>query len=348
MIKMFKVLLVGTFDFDTLDTGGQPVKSRELFYALQHQYGHSNVSFVDIGKWKKNPIGVFLKLLKLCRKSKNIIFLTAKNGIKIIPSLLLFFKKRNSRIFYDVIGGWLPSLLESNKALSRRLQSLDGIWVETANMKCDMQELGFHNVTVVKNFKSIDLLCENELVYHSAIPLPLCTFSRVIKEKGINDAIDAVARINSRFNKTVYTLDIYGPVDKNYETEFKNLVNVNKKFVRYCGIIDPLQSVSTVKNYFLLLFPTHYFTEGIPGTIIDAYFSGVPVVAPCWKNHQDVIKNRETGLCYPFDDFNCFLDLLVYSFENITEINMMKKNCLSFAFAFTTKAIVEQIDKMLY
>ena len=40
-------------------------------------------------------------------------------------------------------------------------------------------------------------------------PLPLCTFSRVMKEKGIEDAVYAVRTVNEHFGRTVYTLDIY-------------------------------------------------------------------------------------------------------------------------------------------
>ena len=53
---------------------------------------------------------------------------------------------------------------------------------------------------------------------------------------------------------------------------------------RYCGIKDPKDSVKTLKNYFALVFPTRFYTEGIPGTIIDAYYAGVPVIASKWES----------------------------------------------------------------
>lgn len=54
-------------------------------------------------------------------------------------------------------------------------------------------------------------------------PLPLCTFSRVMKEKGIEDAVNAVKSVNKYFGRVVYTLDIYGQVDSNQTGWFDNL-----------------------------------------------------------------------------------------------------------------------------
>lgn len=47
-----------------------------------------------------------------------------------------------------------------------------------------------------------------------------------MKEKGIEDAIDAVKTVNSRLGRTVYTLDIFGQVDKDYEERFSELKNI--------------------------------------------------------------------------------------------------------------------------
>ena len=38
--------------------------------------------------------------------------------------------------------------------------------------------------------------------------------------------------------------------------------------------MDSEKTVKTLENYYLLLFPTKFRTEGIPGTIIDALSAG--------------------------------------------------------------------------
>lgn len=37
------------------------------------------------------------------------------------------------------------------------------------------------------------------------------------------------------------------------------------------------------------------YTEGIPGTLIDAYCAGVPVVSALWLNYVGVFEDEVTG-----------------------------------------------------
>src|SRR5699024_8891823 len=100
-------------------------------------------------------------------------------------------------------------------------------------------------------------------------PYNLCTFSRVTTLKGIKEAIEIVVKINENNNKTIYTLDIYGQVDKNFEEEFNTLMKNTPETIQYKGIISD-NATEILEKYFLLLFPTKYYDEGVPGTIIDA------------------------------------------------------------------------------
>jgi glycosyltransferase involved in cell wall biosynthesis len=105
-----------------------------------------------------------------------------------------------------------------------------------------------------------------------------------MKKKGIEDAVDAVRFVNRRYGKTAFSLDIYGPVDPEENEWFENLKQNFPSEIRYCGCVDANKSVDVVKDYFALLFPTRFFTEGIPGTIIDAYAAGVPVISAKWES----------------------------------------------------------------
>ena len=51
-----KICLIGVFDFVGLATGGQPVKSRELYYALIDKCGEENLSYVETIGWKSHPL----------------------------------------------------------------------------------------------------------------------------------------------------------------------------------------------------------------------------------------------------------------------------------------------------
>ena len=61
-------------------------------------------------------------------------------------------------------------------------------------------------------------------------PYRLCTFSRVIKEKVIEDIVQVIEEINSKNEKNIYSLDIYGPIDSHYEDQFCRKKKKKKPF----------------------------------------------------------------------------------------------------------------------
>ena len=92
--------------------------------------------------------------------------------------------------------------------------------------------------------------------------------------------------------------------------------------------MDYNHAVNVLKDYYRLLFPTKYFTEGFPGTILDGYLSGVPVLASKWESWQDIIEDKRTGYVYEFDDDHDFFTKLDFLIQNPDTVLLMKKNCL--------------------
>ena len=138
-----------------------------------------------------------------------------------------------------------------------------------------------------------------------------------MKQKGIEDAINVVKKINEEANETVYALDIYGQIDKNYAEEFEKIKNTLPSYIKYVGCVDSEKTVKTLENYYLLLFPTKFRTEGIPGTIIDALSAGVPVVASKWENYVDILTEGENSFLFDMNDPDEFKNIL----EQLKDIN---------------------------
>lgn len=323
-----KIAIIGFFAYNTDYNGGQENKTRALAELLIEKYGKENIYTVDTLNWKKKPIKLLIKTIKTIRKSNNVIMLPARNGVKVFSKLLLLFKKKNTKLFYSVIGGWLPTITISNNSLKSNLIKFDGIWVETKSMKKELNIQGFTNVTIIPNFKKIKPIDEKEINDYYDVPLKTCTFSRVLKEKGIEDAINVVKKINNAQNKVVLELDIYGKIDKNYEETFLKLSKSFPDYIKYKGVVPYDDTVKVLKNYFLLLFPTHYSTEGIPGTIIDAYASGVPILSAKWNSYDDVIIDNVTGISFKQLNINDFENKLNDILKDTKKITKMKKDCL--------------------
>lgn len=293
------------------------------------------------GGKKRLPIVLF-SLLKALKRCKNMIILPAQNGLRVIaPFLLLgnvFFQRT---LHYIVIGGWLPQFLEKKLYLTAVLKKFDYIYVETSAMKKALVEQGFNNIEVLPNCKDLKIVDEADLVYAKSEPYRLCTFSRVMKEKGIEDAVYAVRSVNEFFGRTVYTLDIFGQVDSNQTKWFETLKETFPNYISYGGIVPFDESTKVLKDYYLLLFPTRFYTEGIPGTIIDAYAAGVPVVSSKWEGFSDVIVDQITGVGYDHSDAMSLKNVLLQIAEKPRRINSMKLECIKRASNFTPEIAMD-------
>ena len=344
----YNILICGTFDFIGMATGGQPVKTRELYNSLKEDNTNTFVDYLELLSWRKRPIKILFQFFRKAFKADSIIMLPAHNGLFVFSFLLLLAKKLfGCGIYYDVIGGWLPDLLPTKDFLARRLKKFNGIWVETNTMKKGLEALGFRNVTVINNFKHLKPITSYDSINSYKEPYKLCTFSRVMAEKGIGDAVKVVQKINEHYGRVLFQLDIYGPIDDTYAEEFSKIQCTFGNDIRYMGVRRPEDSVEIIKNYFFLLFPTHFYTEGIPGTIVDAYFAGVPVVSAEWQNSHDVILPNQTGILYPFDNFNALEETLKMIADNPSIIFEMKGNCIKVANRYSPSVVITQIKDIL-
>lgn len=315
---------------DCAVSDGQTVKTRIVSSELQNQLGREQILVINTYGGINNLLKAPFQCLRAMLKAKNILIFPAHNGIRVYAPILalLSYIFPNKRLHYAVIGGWLPDFIKQRKIIAWALMRFHGIYVETSTMKNAMEHMSYNNIFVMPNCKRLNILNDEELTISDHIPYKLCTFSRVMKEKGIGDAVNAIKLINDKFGKIIYTLDIYGSVDDSQKVWFSELQATFPEYISYKGCVDFDKSVETVKNYFALLFPTQFFTEGIPGTIIDAYAAGVPVIAARWQSFADIIDDGVSGYGYDFYDKNMLISLLQSIASNPKLITNLKQNCI--------------------
>ena len=338
---MHKASIVGHFAEGKLLLNGQVIKTKVLACELRRIFGSGAIHTIDTHDWKRDPFLLVFRILSAMKNSENIIILPARNGIKVfLPLVAVLNRIFHRKLHYVVIGGWLPEFLDENSRLKKRISRFDGVYVETHSMVRSLTESGFHNIAYLPNFKQLELLDGKDLVYPTSGPYKLCTFSRVMKEKGIEDAIEAVTAINNQQGRTVYSLDIYGPVEEGYRERFEEIRKDFPDFVKYRGLVDYSESTSVLKNYFLLLFPTCYDGEGFAGTILDAFASGVPVIATDWRYNSEIIHDQSDGLLYDWQDKGELENILNRVKDKPEIVNSMKKNCLLRAESYLPDVVI--------
>ena len=346
MKKKYKVGICGSFGGAEKTYDGQTVKTKNVLKAFENALGKSNVTSINTHYWRKENIKLFARCVKMAFECEHIIILPARNGIRIFLPLFVMIKKlAGAKLHYSVVGGWLGSFLENKKLLRLMCKRVDKIFVETGTMFRQLSDMGFSNLAVAANCKEIAILKEDELLYHTDAPLKLCTFSRVMEQKGIGETVDVIKRINEQAGQTVFELDIYGMVDNSYKDEFEEMKKNFPPYIRYLGMADSSKTTEVLKNYFLLLFPTKFATEGFPGTILDGFCAGVPVLSARWNSCFDIVEEEVNGVTFGFCDFNDMYNKLVYIEKNPDYIKSMKKNCLESAKRYTPEAVTSEMLK---
>ncbi len=342
-----KIGILGHYGIGLTLLNGQTVKTQNLTEGLE-SYTDATVVKIDTHGWSHAPFRLLGNIRRAFRACDAVIMLPAHNGVRVFAPVLLHFKRKyGKKVFYDVIGGWLPEFLQEKKGLRKTLMAFDGIWVETRTMQQRLKAQGFENISVVPNFKELHPLAETDLVCPEGKPYKLCTFSRVMKEKGIETAVRAVEQVNRELGFAAFSLDIYGQVDAGQKRWFEELQKSFPDCVRYCGCVDSSKSVEVIKAYFALLFPTHFYTEGIPGTLIDAYAAGVPVIAARWESYADVVEEGKTGFGYDFDDPAGLAELLKQAADRPQMLLQRKPDCLKKAAEFMTQTVMDSLMEKL-
>jgi len=241
----------------------------------------------------------------------------------------------------------MPVFVGKHKFYRNMTKRIEGVYVETTSMKNDLEKLGFKNVYILRNFKYIEPLCPEDLTFDNDAPHKLCIFSRIMEEKGVEDAINAITEINNAAGSVVFTLDLFGPIDDGYKTRFEQLQSTFPYYIRYMGMVDSSKSVEILKDYFALLFPTKFYTEGIPGTLIDACAAGVPVITALWGNYGDVFYEGVTGWGYEFGNVDEFKSLLIKAADKPEDFSKMKATALAAADKYLPSSCVEIIAKRI-
>ena len=340
MRPLLKAGICGHFGGGRSFSDGQTVKTVILTEKLKEIWGAEQVLTLDTYQWKKHVFQLVFRCLYMLKSCENILVLPSWNGVKVLIPLFLFFNKLYHRkLHYVIIGGWLPDVLKASPRLLDKMKKLDGLYGETVSLTEELKALGLSNVYLLPNFKRLDIA--DDVSFKANAPLALYTFSRVTKKKGISEAAEAVRTANERLERIAYTLDIWGGIDPVYAEEFEKLRSEFPAYIAYKGCLSYKDTTDTLKKYFALLFPTRYPREGIPGSLLDSYAAGVPVLSSHFVNAPQIIEDGKTGLILNFEHITEELtEVLVRLADYPEKLIGMREAC-------TLKAADYQADKVV-
>ncbi len=292
---MKKVLYIATTADSRNRIDGETIKCRLL---KEYFCGLSNIQLisVDTDHWQKHIFKLIFLILVNYFQCDDIIVSSADRGAHIV---LNFFRKirTKKKIYYFVIGGSLSRNIQQKQWNVKDYQALKCIYVEAETLKQDLNELNIHNVEVLNNFRKIEPYHNK---YQKSKKTRFVYFGRVIKEKGVEEAISLVERLNHE--NIECSLDIYGQVKEDYLNEIKKAFHQN---IRYHGVINPngKDEYEILSQYDIFIFPTEYKGECLPGALIDAYIAGLAVLASNWKYAHEYILDNQNGKIFEYQNY---------------------------------------------
>lgn len=342
------ISIIGTIDETHTKISGQYDRTEIIVEGLK-EAGYI-VKFSNMINWKRNPISVFYNIIKNYFWSDTVIIIASLNGVRTNLNLLRLLEKVAKRAAFQIaIGGKSNcDFVKTEKKYNHLVQKLNGVFVEIESMVDEYKEAGVEKVYHLPNCKTIDSVSPR-ISPSFEKPYRFCTYSRVTPEKGIKEAIDVVERLNQKYGDKYCSLDIYGtylPEDKRW---FEELMNKASKSIVYKARIERKDSISTLGQYDLMLFPTKHRGEGVPGALIDCYEAGLPIVACNTSFISTIVLDNVTGFVYEGDsELNLDNAILRYT-EGLTkeEKSSMRNRCLEQAQSYDTSEVINTLSEHL-
>ena len=335
------ISIVGYFDTDSTIPNGQTIKTINIAKQVAREFQDITINTLDYSCYRKKPLCVLIRFVRAIIDSQCIIMLPAQNAIKVLIPLSVFFSFFfKTKTFYIVIGAWLPNLIRDNRFLYFFLKRVSCIFTETTTLKEELISMGLSNTLLLPNFKILNSQKFSPIDRESSL-IKLFYLSRVMPEKGVNEMIQIVRRINSSSIRCI--LDIYGPVHPSYYNWFKDLQSNFPSYINYRGVLDSANINETIIHYDLQLFPTKYKTEGIPGCVLDSFYAGVPVLASNWNSASDLINDFKDGVIFSFMDYDDMYQKLDLIISNKMLLKTLKLNCRSKCRDFSPHAALSNL-----
>lgn len=327
---------------------GQAVRTTIITQELKDRYGENNICIVNSNRWKKHPLRFLYRCIYMVAHSGKLTILPADNGFRVfVPILMMLNIIFRRELYYIVIGGFLPELLHKKPVYLKMVKHFKALFVQTENLRKDLAALGINNIYILSNLKKLNTRTHQELRENHDQKIRLCVFSRINKEKGVEDAISAVRKTNETLGGNYVHLDLYGLIPDTYRERLNELMEQNADIATYCGIVEYNKTVETLKQYFLLLFPTFYYGEGFPGNLIDAFHSALPVIATDWMYNKEIIQDGVHGILIPPHNSDALSKAILQLYNDRALALRYAHNCLNEAQNYQPDAVLQDLYSFL-
>ena len=231
-------------------------------------------------------------LLALLPGQTLIVGISSKGGKSRTLTKLLyrFNRKTMQRSLYFMMGGTEAKRIAENADEIEWYRHYKKIYAETESMVRILKNAGLNNAEWFPN-------CRNR---YSKAPvwngqqgkrLQCVFFSLIERQKGIDLIIEAA--------KATPDIDyyFYGVINPEDEVYFKKMVeDAGNIFYKGVFVGNNEETYEELRKYDVLLFPTRWKTEGVPGIIVEAKMAGIAAIVSNQSYNAELVKDNVEGI----------------------------------------------------
>lgn len=327
--------------------GGVTVKNKLLLDILR---SNIDIELIDLGLIKKFNL-VELRKLVLALLSRDSVFVigSASRMRKVLSWFLYHFNKRcMKRSLLVVMGGTFAELISKQKNYAKWVSGYKKIYVETNGMRNMLEMCGLDSADVLPNCRPRPAKLP-ELCPSKAGRLRCIFFSQISREKGADIVLETAALLRKVLPGL--NIDFYGHIIDQYKCDFEKIITTIDT-VEYKGVFkaDGENIYQKLNEYDLLLLPTRWKHEGVPGVLVEAKISALPAIVSDIRFNAEIVEDGVSGVVIDKNDAESLAQaILRLAGDPILLDNMKKKARESAEYYFADRyipAVLEQLSPM--
>lgn len=281
-----KVFYLGAFP---PEYGGVTVKNKNLYEALATKIEISKVDF-SLVKRKNIKETVRLLVALLGRKNRFVIGVSGKQTRKRFTQLLYYINRKamNQSLIF-LMGGTVANDIVSDPEYLKCASGYKMIYAETQSMIKTLEDAGLHNAGYYPNgrFKP-----KNQVEVREKDGKLKCVFFSLIQpQKGADIILEAAELLPE------VEFSFYGNIDQAYRQAFEEKIN-RLNNVNYYGIFKGNSEMvyAELRKYDVLLFPTKWEIEGVPGILVEGKIAGLAEIVSNKSYNAELVQDNEEGI----------------------------------------------------
>lgn len=269
-----------------------------------------------------------------------VIGISSAGGKSLLFTRILYHlnRKTMNRSLYFMMGGTEAGRIAQNPREIQMYAHYRQIYVETRTMKRLLDSAGMENVSFFPNCRTGITQFQAQPNHHA--PLRCLFFSRVELEKGIDLFLDAAQRLPE------VSFDIFGelymdaPDLSEYRARLDCLPNV-----RYHGCFQGGESeiYELLHRYDIMLFPTRWKTEGVPGVLVEAKIAAVPAIVSDVCYNAEIVEDGVAGIVLKDNTADDLVAAIRFYDENRDVLTRHKEGALHSAETYLLENYIDEI-----